>query len=592
MKRPGLFLFLLSTAVYLNCLVNDFTYDDFYYIVYNEDIRQAFWRLFLNPYRLSNLYRPLGSLSFAVSYIVGGLNPIGYHLVNVLLHGAVTVLLYRVVQEVLDRPGAALAAATLFAVHPIHTEAVTAAVGRTELQAAALVLAAWLLHLRGRALPAAGCFLLALLSKESAAAFLVLAPLGDYARRQFRPAGVYARYLAAFCAFVVLWWSAVGELGLGLVPPLDNPLAQLPPWWRVLNALRVAWKYVALQVFPAVLSCDYSFNAIPVTRSWKSLWPALLATAAVLLLWLWSARRNRAVFLAGGIYLAGFALTSNVLFPIGTIMGERLAYLPSAGLCLLAGLAWEKLVPFQLDSPDEGPGPWADQPQRLGSHRLAQRVGTALAARRRTAAVGALAVIALALGVRTLVRNHDWRDNITLFASAVRAAPESAKSHYNLGVEYLNLNRLQEARQQFLASYSIYPVYPDLLVMMGVLEYRLGDKKRAVALMESGLGRTGRDNPNYDTLVTTYAALLIEMRYYDSALALLDHVIAGSPNFSRAYSNRAVIRYYRGQVKEARADAETALRLSPANHQARALLQRMENPGAKGPAPQGNASKP
>lgn len=539
-RRPAVLPAAAAVAVYFNCVANDFTQDDFYYIVQNEQIRHSPWLLFTNPYLGSGLYRPLGLLSYAFNYALHGLHPLGFHAVNVLLHAAVTVLFYLLIRELLERPRTALAAALLFAVHPIHTEAVASAVGRTELLAAGFLLGAWLLHVRGRFWTAALCFLMALMSKESAAAFLVLAPAGDYVRGRLRASRVYACYSAVFAFYVTLWWNAAGQLGLSLIPFLDNPLAELPAFWCILNALKVAWKYLALLLLPWRLSADYSFNAIPVLRSWTALLPALLAGGAVLTVCLWSFRRRRPVFLCFVIYLAGFALTANVLFPIGTIMAERLAYLSSAGLCLLAGLGWE----------------W-------------------MASRRTRAAVAALAVVFVAFALRTVVRNRDWRNDFTLFASAVRAAPQSAKARHNLGVQYMNRRDLENARLQFEAAYRIYPEYPDLLGSMGLLFFQTGDKARAERYMEEALGRSGRDNPHYDELATNYAALLIDTGRYDAALALLERTIAAAPRFARAYSNRAVIHYRREEWNLARADLETALRLDPANGQARSLLLRI-----------------
>src|SRR5262249_194783 len=114
--------------------------------------------------------------------------------------------------------------------------------------------------------------------------------------------------------------------------------------WRILNALRVAWKYVALQIYPRILSCDYSFNQILVYMNWRHTLPAALAAALAIGAWLWALVNKKTGWaLAGGIYLIGFAATANVLIPTGTIMGEQLAYLPSAGFCLAAALVWSGL---------------------------------------------------------------------------------------------------------------------------------------------------------------------------------------------------------------------------------------------------------
>jgi protein O-mannosyl-transferase len=127
----------------------------------------------------NNAFRSVTIASFALNWAAAGAHPLVFHLVNLLLHTAVVVVLYLVLRSLLDSvPNAstiAFAAALLFAVHPIHTEAVASIVGRSELLAAGFLLAAWLLHLNDKVIAALLCFLLALLSKESAVAFV---PLG------------------------------------------------------------------------------------------------------------------------------------------------------------------------------------------------------------------------------------------------------------------------------------------------------------------------------------------------------------------------------------------------------------------------------
>jgi len=537
-SRHTVLLFLLAAGVYANILGNGFAQDDFYYIVGNRDLTEAPWKLMASAYSNSGIYRPVTMLTYVLNVWTLGMKPFGFHLINLLLHGLVTVLLYRVVVELLAMPRAAWAAAVLFAVHPIHSEAVAAAVGRAELLAAALLLAAWLLHLRGRFGYAAICYLLAMLSKESAAVFLVLVPWADYACRRSLSRLAYTRYAAAFVAFLALQWHAGGMRGGDLVALSDNPLAHLPAGWRILNALSVAWKYIALQLYPVTLSADYSYNAIPMTREFWPLLPAALGVVIALAVWVWSFRRAPAVAVALGIYLCGFALTSNVVVVIGTIMGERLAYFPSAGLCLLAGLGWH----------------WLD-------------------ARRNTLAVVMLAVVATTLAARTVVRNRDWRNEFTLYAAAVQAVPNSAKARHNLGSKYMEARNRIRAREEFEAAYRIDPNFPDLLASMGLLYVQLGDKNRALQFMDRAVGSSGRDNPNYDQMATNFAALLLDTGNYQPALALLNRIIAESPRFPRAWSNRAAVHLILGNAAQARADAEQALRLDPSNGQAAKVLE-------------------
>jgi tetratricopeptide (TPR) repeat protein len=173
-------------------------------------------------------------------------------------------------------------------------------------------------------------------------------------------------------------------------PFYDNPI--VGTGWLVgkATAVTVMGKYLGLLIWPAKLSADYSWSQIPLGPGWAALW---CLPAACILVFL---RRNRTVlFLAGSAFLL-FLPTSNLLFPIGTIMAERFLYLPSiafAAAVVAAVYAAETRVR----------APWF--------------------------VPGVLGLIVLACAARTWVRNTDWHDDVSIGKAAVEAAPNSFKSH-------------------------------------------------------------------------------------------------------------------------------------------------------------------
>jgi protein O-mannosyl-transferase len=536
-------LLAVAMLVYGNTLLNNFSMDDELYIFRNSAVTSPSLKGLLEATKANNVFRPVTFATFALNWAIGSTHPFGYHLFNLLLNATVALLIYLVLRTLLEAvprgTTVALAAALLFAVHPIHTEAVASVAARSEVLAAVFLMAAWLLHLYDQHILSLAGFVLALLSKESAVAFVPLALVGDYARAKLKPlhryvwiAGVAGLYLA------VLWKIQGGRFGEKGINFLDNPLAELPASLRILNALRIAWKYAGLHVYPASLSCDYSYNAILLYSGWRHTAPAAVAAALVLVLWIWALwTQRRAWVLAGAIYLGGFAATANLLVPTGTIMAERLAYLPSAGFCLLVALIWR----------------WLENHGR----RLAWTV---------------FAIVMAALAMRTVVRNQDWRDNFTLFSAAVREVPGSAKMHANLGGEYMYRDQLEAARKEFQTALRIYPDFPDAMEFYGLVESRTGHDQEARRLLETALSMTRKDNINYDFMAVNLAAQLMKLGQNDDALKLLNEDIATSPGYARAWSNRAVIGYARGNVASALNDAQVALRLDPTNTQAQNLL--------------------
>ena len=539
-------LLALVILIYGNTLVNQFVMDDELYITRNGQVVDPSLHGLFTPSPFSEVFRPLTFATFALNWKLGGPKPIGYHLLNILLHAGATWLLYILLVELLnsvpDGKTIAFVAALLYAVHPIHTEAVAWAVGRAELLAAIFLFAGWILHLRDRPIASLACFALAMLSKESAIAFLPLVVLGDYAIGKWKPSIRYALNAGLCLLYLGLLWKVQGgRLGRPSIAMTDNPLAYLPGGWRVLNALRVAWKYVALQFYPAVLSCEYSFNQIPMYRDWRHTLPAALAALAVLGAWIWALRNRRTGWiLAGSIYLAGFAITANILIPSGTIMGERLAYLPSAGFCLLVALGWN----------------WLRQKQER-------------------AAWGLLAVIVLTFSVRTVVRNRDWKDAFTLYTSTVQAAPNDSKMHANLAGQYLMRHQGELAAREFETSLRIFPDSSDTLASYSLLKFQYGDYQGASESMEKALSLSGRDDLNYDFMVVLYAGILMKTNRSGEALEYLNRETKESPMYAPGWSTRAELNVQRGELAAGRADAQISLMLNPRDVQALHVLQRL-----------------
>ena len=477
----------VALAVHLGCLANGFALDDVPLVRDNLAVRSFAHvpALFLEPYwnvpgESYGLYRPLTIASFAINRALAGPEPWGFHLANVLLHAAAAALAWMAIRGAGTHYGGALAGAGLFAVLPVHTEAVANIAGRAELLAAVLVLAAWLAHRRARAggsprtiAGAAGLYLAAMLAKESA----VLAPLlfacedalaaregGAGDRRSI--ATRYGAYAASLGVALALRWAALGTHQTAESAVfLDNPAAAAGTVTRVLTALWVQTKLLALCAWPRTLVSDYSFDAIPLVRSLgdpRAL--AGLATAVSVggaIVWGW--RHSRPVAISALTWTIFAAPSSNLFVPAGTIMGERLAYLPSLGACLIVG--------------------------HLGAAAVA-RAAEPAARRRRGWAVGAITVLlASAMALRTLARVPAWKDNLTLATGDVVLEPRSAKLQAGAGIFLAAAGRSAEAEDHFLRALEIYPDYAQIHYNLAVLLARRGDDagdeqhlRRAIAI--------------------------------------------------------------------------------------------------------------
>jgi tetratricopeptide (TPR) repeat protein len=372
------------------------------------------------------LYRPAATLSFLVNHAVlgNGERPLGYHVVNVLLHALNAALLFRLARRLEASVETALLAAALFALHPIATEAVTNIAGRADLLAATGVLGALVIHVARprvtgrRALGFAGLAILAFFAKENG---LVLVPLALAYDAWLRPVSTDASprwrlgFYAGLGALLAAWWAARRHALAGVTPDADffgvNPLLGLSLVSSRLSALNVVARELWLLVWPARLSCDYSYDQLPLhpwTDAIEYGRAAAGAFSLVLLVVFGVLARRRAPAAAFSALLLAFALlpTSNLIVRIGSIMAERFLYLPLAGAAGLAACAVQA---------------------------IAARAG------RRSRGVWMMAgAIAAALAARTVVRNADWRDEETLLRAAARVCPRSYKVHKALAQTLLS----------------------------------------------------------------------------------------------------------------------------------------------------------
>ncbi len=444
------------------------------------------------PKATSGLFRPVTTLSYLLDYAVLGHagRPAGWHVVNLLLHWGNATCVYFLALTLLGSAASAFLLAGLFVVHPMATESVTNVVGRADLLAALSVLGGTLLYVRAsreagrRKLPwlaglllttAAGVF-----AKESAVVIVGIVVLYDVVHRDelgraaspLRRAGeLAAGWVVLLPPLLALAWVRARLYGNAVtfdVPFTDNPLVGADFWTARLTALEVVGRYVALLLWPRLLSCDYSYAQIPVVawaaHGWENA-RALLAAGGVVAVAAAALRaRRRAPALA---FFALFVLVTllpgaNLLTTIGTIMAERLLYLPSIGFvgCLVVGVT--------------------------GACR---RFGL-----RREIAWVLLGVIGLAYGVRTAARNLDWRDDVTLWRSAVVAAPRSYKAHASLAYaiaerddpEFRNIDFVIAQAEEALAIVDEHPLPAvdqprTLLLQLGVYYRTKGATRRADA---------------------------------------------------------------------------------------------------------------
>ena len=545
----ALLIAIIAALLYAGIVTHPHVQDDQVLIPHQPDLRNPanLRAIFLGRYwgalhPEDKLYRPLTiwtlSLNYRLNEILGlpGTHPTLYRITSILFHTGASVMLYAFALRIGLTPLAGYVAALLFAVHPIHTEAVVAAVNRSEIIALCFGMGFLMLHHERRYVWAGAlCLLMALFSKESALMFLPLALWLDITHKRLHLPR-FGAYLGACAVWFFLRHLSVADIPMS-IHPLDNPLVAAPTAHRLFTALSIQFEYLRLQVIPIGLSSDYSYNQIPVLSSFFD-WRILLLLSA-LIAGAYLAYRVRAahplVPFALGSYAILFSVTANVFFPIGTIMGERLTYAPSACLCLLIG---------------------------YGLARLPSKRALALA--------GSLAILFSAL---TLARNQVWASPEMFYRAQVRSAPNSAKAHSALAknVFHTPSGHLDSAIVHYRRAVAILPDYYIAWNNLGLALQSVGDLDGALYAFE----RVLRWQEDHTQARYNLGLLYQERGNISDAIAAYEGVITRDETHLAAHNNLAVLYAQQGRISEAFDLIERVLALDPDFQPAHVNLQNL-----------------
>lgn len=502
-----LLLAALTGLIYANSLPNEFVFDDGGLIVSNPQIRNlAQYPEFLKwdvnrPIPKASdrgiTHRPLRTALLAVEYHLFGLNPAGYRTVNILFHAVNGALVFLILRFLFGGAPVALYAALLFVIHPIQTDSVAYISGQRDILFTTWYLLGLLGFVRYRAtnrpayLGITGvAFVLGLMTKEMAITLPVLCAVYDLIHRmpgagsdgRISPVqavrdglrdiitrdkwlylGGAAAVVAALYYFVVIANPSHRETlyGGGLGPTLNT-------------SARIVVFYLKQLVFPATLNADYSYDAFPVSTSAADV-RGLLAAAILAGVGYGLVRLLRVDRWAGfgGLWFFITLLPVSQIIPHHELVAEHFLYLPSIGFAVVAG---------------------------YGVHRgLESRYAAGVAA--------AFLVILLLLGVRTVIRNRDWADELTLWTKTVQTAPRSARARINLAQSLKAHERYQEAIEQFQVYSTIKPESPSGHVGLGDTYRVLGRYEEAVEHFKKAIELNPTSAAPVVGLTQTYAAM-------------------------------------------------------------------------------------
>jgi Flp pilus assembly protein TadD len=544
-RPPVAALVLLGACLlaYANSFHCQFVFDDWSSIRDNVVVRDlSNWVPGALGYA-KNPNRYIGNLTFALNYAVGGLSVTGYHVVNLAIHLANALLVYALVVLTFRTPRLAgselasasrqiaLAAALLFATHPIQSQAVTYVVQRLASLATLFYVLTVVLYARWRLadrerpawaraasyLPIVLSAVLAMKTKEISFTLPAALALYELCFLEGRPARRIA-FLLPIAAASLLIPLAILDIGkpvgevLSSAQEVTKVATPVTRWDYLTTQLAVIVTYLRLILLPVGQNLDHDY---PVYRSFlepKVLGSALtLAALVALAAYLYARTARRATrpldpaarLVAFGIawFFVAISVESSVI-PIVDVIYEHRVYLPSVGL--FAAVATGGMLVARRFTP---------RPGRL--------------------ALGVAATLAAVLAVATLARNRVWRDELTIWSDVVEKSPNKTRPHSNVGVALVAVGREREALEHFLAVVRIDPNHVSGYNNLAVQLSRFGRREEAEQYLEVALAL----KPDHAETYYNLGRMRLEEKRSAEAAALLERAVALDPNYGGAWAN-------------------------------------------------------
>lgn len=555
----GLLLLSLAVVVYLPALRCGFIWDDDNYLWGNHPLLapDGLVEIWLRPGATPQYY-PLVHTSFWFEYRLWGFRPLGFHLVNMLLHAGNACLLWLALRRLGLRWAWFIAA--VFAVHPVHVESVAWVTERKNVLSGFLYLIALINLLRffrleprtsggEEARPSwaaycmgVACFILALLSKTvtcslpAAILLLIWWRRGRVNRREVLALAPMFLVGAALGLFTV--WVEKHFVGA------SGPDWALSPIERCLIAGRALWFYLAKVVWPSQLSFIYPRWRVDDGVWWQYVYPAT-ALGAMIALWLARRRLGRGplvsvLFFAGTLFPAlGFFDVLPFRF---SFVADHFQYLASIGMIVLC----TQCVRALAERSPRARAPWA--------------------------VISAL-LLAL-LGALTWRQIHSYESPETLWRDTIEKNPSAIIAYNNLGTHFARLKRYSEASDVLRAGLAVDPDHPDLLCNLGGVLLSQGEYLEAEPLLRRALAV----DPDSPWTLHNLGWALLETDRPEEAVEYLRRAVSIPPSMVQAHTRLGIALHRTGHVAEAAAVLEQALSIDPSYGPARRALAEFRPP--------------
>lgn len=531
----------VGILIYFNSLFNGFVMDDENQIV-NADIVHSLSNLpkFFagstfggngNSELVGGYYRPLPTVIISLLYMVSGPNPFLYHLTQVFLHLGNAALVFLLFKHLLRKPRISLFLALLFLVHPVNSEAVNYVSAMQTTLCFFFGLLALLLFLKQStqrfAIGTGVLLLLSLLSKETGIIFIGLILYLQWLQKNMNSR---ALYFSAGGVIILYAWLRFFVAHVQVVTANKFiPLVNAPLSVKLVNIPPVVFYYLHAFLYPDNIAIDQ--NWVVRNLNWSAFYlPLLFCTlllAGMIAGWFYLRKKDTfesKVFMFFALWFIAFMVLALPIIPLDFTVADRWFYFPVVGLLGMTGIA-VKYINWQHTFP-------------------------------RWVVVTTLIIVLGVLGIRTVIRNSNWYDGLTLYAHDAVLSHDSFDLENNLGTALLRAGDLPGAELHIKKSLTLAPDLPEALLNLGIIY----EQKQDISNAEKYYLLAARQGVS--TGLANYAGdLLMYENNASAAAALIEKNISKYPRDQRLWLLLAAAYQRLGNQKDALKAAQYAYNL-------------------------------
>jgi protein O-mannosyl-transferase len=545
----------LSLGVYANSLQNSFVnWDDPGLILNNLKIRglgsQNVKDMFI-PKRAST-FQPIRVLSYAIDYRVWGFNPTGFRITNLIFYALTCILVFLALQCLSRHLRAkapqdshfriALFGALLFAVHPVHVEAVTWLAARKEVLQGCFFFSSFYLYLRGREEcgrkqmvylgGALFSILLAILSKPSAVVFpgvVIVYEISEnrerimnYLRRHWLFISISLVLSIIFsCILMKIMFEAGGIKAYHGKGFFNNVLVCVYVFVRSIKLIFLTINYSAAYSFPITLPTFHVKNI-----AFMAITVSLFGFSIASLRW------TKVVFVSFFFFVVTLLPYLNII-PISTLLADRYVFIASFAGSFILGILFDRLYRYKRKELSEG----FFKPLSMAVFLL----------------------LLVGYSFMTIQQNKVWENSYTLWADAVEKNPESNIANALMGVVYMDLGMNKEALKYLERAVEILPYDYQSRNNLGIVFGRLGEPEKALRELLTAMSL----RPDDDSIKINLAVEYQREKEFKKAKEVLEHLLAKSNHNANLHFRLGLIYKEMGQYDQAISELTKSMELAP-----------------------------